>query len=247
MNMPAQVKTGFDLQPRDMSEAMRLATMIANSQLAPKDFKNKPDDTLVAMMMGNELGLNPMQSIQNIAVINGRPSIWGDALLALVQNHPSYGGVNESFDDATMTATCIAWRKNGEKHTQKFSQADATTAGLWGSNRQPWKQYPKRMLAMRARGFALRNVFADALLGLITAEEAQDMPVDNKQPVESIEIVNALISDEQVQNLTNIANEVGANMDKFCEYFKIGKIEGLLADRYDQALAMLEAKRKKHD
>jgi uncharacterized iron-regulated membrane protein len=32
------------------------------------------------------------------------------------------------------------------------------------------------MLTLRARGFALRNTFADALRGLITAEEAQDYP-----------------------------------------------------------------------
>ncbi len=244
MNMPAQIKTGFDLQPKDMSEAMRLATMIANSQLAPKDFKGKPDDTLVAMMMGNELGLNPMQSIQNIAVINGRPSVWGDALLALVQNHPSYGGVNESFDDATMTAKCVAWRKGGEKHTQTFSQNDAATAGLWGSNRQPWKQYPKRMLAMRARGFALRNVFADALLGLITAEEAYDMPVGDVEPVNTIETVNQLVSDDQIAELNTLAAEVNADMSKFCEYFKIGSVEGLLADKFDMAKRMLEQKRK---
>ena len=246
MNTQLAVKktTGFDLQPKDMSEAMRLATMIANSQLAPKDFKGKPEDTMVAMMMGNELGLNPMQAIQNIAVINGRPSIWGDALLALVQNHPSYGGVTESFDDATMTATCVAWRKGGEKHTQTFSQADAATAGLWGSNRQPWKQYPKRMLAMRARGFALRNVFADALLGLITAEEAQDMPEEVRQPTVDVEVVSNLISDEQATALIALAEDVNANLDKFYQYFQIGAMEGLPISKHEQAIAMLEAKRK---
>ena len=168
--------TGFDLRPTNMNEAMQMATMIAGSQLAPKDFKGKPEDTLVAMMMGNELGLNPMQAIQNIAVINGRPSVWGDALLALVQNHPKFGSIEETFDKTSMTATCIVSRKGGKAHTETFSKEDAEIAGLWGRN--TWKQYPKRMLQMRARGFALRNQFADALLGLITAEEAQDFPVD---------------------------------------------------------------------
>ena len=185
MTTEIQTRNGFDLQVKDMGEAMRLSTMIANSQLAPKDFRGKPEDTLVAMMMGNELGLNPLQSIQNIAVINGRPCVWGDALLALVQNHPSFGGIEETFDDATMTASCTVWRKKGTKHTQTFSKADAELAGLWGRN--TWKQYPKRMLAMRARGFALRNQFADALLGLITAEEAQDIPVTESVTVQNNE------------------------------------------------------------
>lgn len=169
---------GFALQPQNIQEAHQLATMIANSQLAPKDFRNKPEDTLVAMMMGNELGLNPMQSIQNIAVINGRPSIWGDAMIALVQNHPAFSGIKETFDDSTMTATCQVKRKGGEWHTVTFSQADAQQANLW-SKQGPWSQYPKRMLKLRARGYALRDQFADALAGLISAEEAQDMPETN--------------------------------------------------------------------
>ena len=49
-------------------------------------------------------------------------------------------------------------------------------AGLWAKS-GPWTQYPKRMMQMRARGFALRDKFADALGGLITVEEAQDYQV----------------------------------------------------------------------
>lgn len=167
---------GFDLQPRDMDQAMRLADMLANSGMVPKQYVSNPQGTLVAMMMGNEIGLNPLQSLQNIAVINGKPSIYADALLALVQNHPKFGGHEESFDETTMTATCTVWRKGDEKkHTVTFSQADAVQAGLW-DKAGPWKQYPKRMLMWRARGFALRDKFADALGGLITVEEARDIP-----------------------------------------------------------------------
>lgn len=169
---------GFALQPQDMNQAFQMADMLSGSQMVPRSYQNKPQDTLVAMMMGAELGLNPIQSLQNIAVVNGRPSIYGDALLALVQNHPAFGGHEESFDEATMTAYCTVWRKNDqEKHTVSFSREDAQTAGLW-DKAGPWKQYPKRMLMWRARGYALRDKFADALGGLITVEEARDMPVE---------------------------------------------------------------------
>ena len=53
--------------------------------------------------------------------------------------------------------------------------ADANRAGLLNRS-GPWKSYPDRMLKMRARGFALRDVFADALGGMISAEEANDYP-----------------------------------------------------------------------
>ena len=179
MNQIVKHGSGFALEPRSIGEAMEMAAMLSKSGMVPACYKGKAEDTLVAMMMGRELGLNPIQSLQNIAVINGRPSIYGDALVALVQNHPSFGGLSESFDDATMTASCTVWRKGGKQHTQHFSKKDAETAKLWGKT-GPWTQYPKRMLQMRARGFAVRSQFADALAGLITREEAEDMPQEER-------------------------------------------------------------------
>ncbi|MDX1811612.1 MAG: hypothetical protein R3240_06665 [Gammaproteobacteria bacterium] len=179
---------GFALQPQNLNEAMKLAEMISQSSIVPKDFKGKSGDTLVAMMMGSELGLNPLQALQNIAVINGRPAIWGDAMLALVQNNPNFAGIKETFDESTMTAICIVTRKGGEPHTERFSQKDAETAGLW-SKPGPWKQYPKRMLALRARGYALRNQFADALSGLTTVEEARDINVVDITDTATVESV----------------------------------------------------------
>jgi hypothetical protein len=176
MNAIAKTGAGFALQPQNLTEAMQLADMLSKSGMVPKQYINNPQSTLVAMMMGSELGLNPIQSLQNIAVINGKPSIYADALLALVQNHPKFGGHEESFDEKTMTAACTVWRKGDKNpHTVTFSQADAQQAGLWGKS-GPWQQYPKRMLMWRARGYALRDKFADALGGLITAEEARDIP-----------------------------------------------------------------------
>jgi len=165
------------LTPSNLKEAIEYATIIANSAMVPKPYQNKPGDILVAVQMGAELGLKPIQALQNIAVINGRPSIYGDALLALVQAHPSFEDIKESFDEKTNTAICTVKRKNQSEYTVSFSAEDSKKAGLWGKS-GPWTQYPKRMLQLRARGFALRDKFADALGGLITAEEARDYPSD---------------------------------------------------------------------
>ena len=69
-------------------DAFRVAKMVASSPFAPKDFQGKPELCFLAMQHGGEVGLSPMQSLQSIAVINGRPTIWGDAALALVQACP---------------------------------------------------------------------------------------------------------------------------------------------------------------
>ena len=161
-----------------MAEAMQFAKMVSSSEFAPKDFRGKPESCLLAIQHGSEVGLSPMQSLQSIAVINGRPSIWGDAALALVQASPVCEYVREYVegDGDQMTAVCEAKRQGYPKPSvSRFSVADAKKAGLWGKA-GPWTQYPSRMLALRARGFALRNAFADALRGLVTAEEAQDYP-----------------------------------------------------------------------
>ena len=170
-----------------MAEAMQFATMVAKSDFAPKDFKGKPESCLLAIQHGSEVGLSPMQSLQSIACINGRPSVWGDAALALVMGSPVCEYVRERVDgdgDA-MVATCEAKRRGyPDANVTKFSVADAKKAGLWGKS-GPWTQYPRRMLQLRARGFALRDAFPDVLKGLVTAEEAQDYPTPEpaREPV----------------------------------------------------------------
>jgi hypothetical protein len=171
-----QRASGLALQSFD--DAFRFSKMVAASEFAPKDFKNKPESCLLAIQHGSEVGLSPMQSLQSIAVINGRPTIWGDAALALVQACPVCEYVREYMEGEgdSLTAVCEAKRQGyPSPSVSRFSVADAKKAGLWGKT-GPWTQYPSRMLQLRARGFALRNAFADALRGLVTAEEAQDYP-----------------------------------------------------------------------
>lgn len=169
----------FDLTPRSLEEAFRLAEVLASSELVPKDFRDKPANVLVAVQWGHEIGLKPMQALQNIAVINGRPSLWGDAMMALVRSDPRCEYVVESFD-AAGTAVCQVKRRGEQEQARTFSIADAATAGL-AEKGGPWKTNPKRMRQMRARAFALRDVFADVLKGIPMAEEVADLPPETGQ------------------------------------------------------------------
>ena len=176
-------------------DAWRFWQMVAKTDFAPKDFRGKPEACLLAGQHGAELGLSPMQALQCIAVINGRPSIWGDAALALVQSSAVCDFVCEQIDGDgdSMVATCEAKRRGYPKSTVvRFSVADAKKAGLWGKS-GPWTQYPKRMLQLRARGFALRDAFPDVLKGLVTAEEAQDYPQATTPGVRQQEPANATV------------------------------------------------------
>lgn len=171
-----------NLEPRTLDEAMRFSDLLAQSDLVPPHFRGKPGNVLTAIQWGREVGLSPMQALQNIAVINGRPSIWGDAALALVRGSPVCVDVIETIegDGEKAVATCEARRRDAEPVIRRFSVADAKKAGLW-SKQGPWQQYPGRMLQQRARGFALRDAFPDVLRGVITVEEARDIP---REPID---------------------------------------------------------------
>lgn len=228
-----QLTTTKGFAPATMGEAMEFSKMLADSSMVPRAYQGKPQDIMVCVQWGYELGLAPMQALQNIAVINGKPSVYGDAMAALVQASPVCEGIDETFEGVEGTgefaAVCIARRKGRQPVTIKFSVNDAKRAGLW--NKQgPWTQYPKRMLQMRARGFALRDAFPDVLKGLISAEEAADYPDDAKprpikdvtpipanpldmiappaEPIETIEAVIATTVEEYVPDLEQINAEL---------------------------------------
>lgn len=161
------------LVPQNLEEAFRLASAIAASGLAPRGL-DKSEQIMVAIMAGAELGLAPFQSLQSFAVVNGRPTLWGDGLVAVVRAR----GVRikewtEGEGDA-MVAHCEVTRPDtGETIPSAFSVPDAKKAGLWGKA-GPWQQYPKRMLKARARAFALRDGCADMLRGIHIREEVED-------------------------------------------------------------------------
>lgn len=176
MSLPTTINrsTSIAIDINDLGQAMEFAEVLAGTNIVPKQYQNRPGDCLVAMMMGAELGLNAIQSLQHIATVNGRPSIYGDAMLAIVKRHPDFVKIIETFDPETNTARCELHRKDAPVVIQEFGQRHAEQAGLW-KKAGPWSQYPGRMMKFRARGFAIRDQFPDAILGLVTREEAADM------------------------------------------------------------------------
>jgi len=191
-----QLSTNKSFAPTTLSEAISFSEMLASSSMIPKQFQGKPEDVLVCVQWGCEIGLAPLQALQNIAVINGKPSIYGDAAMALVQASNVCEDVEEYFEGEgtpNPIAVCVARRKGRKAVTVKFGIDDAKRAGLWGKQ-GPWSMYPKRMMQMRARGFALRDAFPDVLRGLITSEEAQDfvesqLPAPVAKPANPLDLV----------------------------------------------------------
>lgn len=210
----APVMAGNQLKPLvadSLDSAWRMAHAFATSGMLPKDYYGRPADVnqyqlteaqvnrgaagaLVAMQVGAEVGLLPMQAINSIAVINGRPTMWGDSLLALVRASGFEESTREWLEgeplvkDESGTSVvnphCIAWcettRKGHPPTVRGFSVADAQRANLWMKASSPWVTQPKRMLQMRARSFALRDTYPDVLRGLYSREEIMDGAIEGQ-------------------------------------------------------------------
>ena len=199
---------GFQVSVKSFDEAFRFCQMMSETDLCPDSYKPSTflnricgqdqkarlnpenikkakemsvNNIFIACSYGGTLGLNPFQSLQGIAMVNGKPSVYGDTLLGLVR--PLCEDFQEWFDDQTGTAYCVILRRGTQHPVQrKFSYQDAQRAGLT-SKKGPWTQYPERMLTMRARGFAIRDAFPDVLSGIISREEAEDYPTQQEVSV----------------------------------------------------------------
>lgn len=177
-SIPFDAKTG--IQIRNLGNATAIAELLVRGGYAPKGAS--VEYAAVAIIQGALLGLNPIQALQNIAVVNGRPTLFGDGLAAIVKSSPVYGGEKIEWlgkgageEDAGCRVTVWRLLPNGEKQetVEWFTVSDAKRAGLW-DKLGPWKQYPRRMLRARATAWAYREAFPDVLQGVRIYEEERD-------------------------------------------------------------------------
>lgn len=162
------------------AEIMRMAQALAGAGMMPPGV-HTAQQAFWVLLAGYEAGLSVTQTIKNVMLVNGRPSMWGDAVRAKILQSGLLVYINEVVDQPgteKAEAVCVLHRKAPEGRPplvieRRFGVADAKAAGLWGKA-GPWKQYPMRMLQNRAWAFAARDGFSDVLGGLDIAEELSD-------------------------------------------------------------------------
>lgn len=186
------VSVGFHIT--NLQDLRDFSKMLASSGMVPKDYVGRPDAIVAGILFGKELGLSPLQSLQNVANINGRPAVWGDGALGLVQATNLLEVFEEWYElddqvigaaaaeegmaqNKNVVAKCKIKRRDRPERIHEFSWNMAKMAGLTGKE-TPWKYYKSRMLKMRPRGYALRDDFADVLKGLRLAEEMMGETID---------------------------------------------------------------------
>ncbi|MEG4416923.1 hypothetical protein Q5692_40050, partial [Microcoleus sp. C2C3] len=191
--------------PQTFEETLRVARAVVASGLAPAALIGKltGDEAAaavaVAIMSGAELGLKPMVSLRSFTVINGKPALYGDGLINVVRMSGKVAYLRTGCEevDGKLVGFCEAKRSDtGEDKRVEFSQDDAVRARLWDDratvkkqvwenggkvwkegqpNDAPWYRFPKRMLAWRAAGYCLRELFGDVLGGIRDEFEAREI------------------------------------------------------------------------
>ena len=163
-----------------LSDVERLArTAVASGLVSVR----RPEEAVVILLTGRELGLMPMQSLRGIHVVNGKPVLSADLLVAIVRR----SGLCDSWQTVESTpARCeIVTRRRGESEPARkvWTDGDAKRAGLLGKG-GPWVQYPAQMLRHRCAADLVREVYPDVVLGLYSAEEMEDaVRVEQPAPV----------------------------------------------------------------
>lgn len=226
------VPAGKDhVAPTNAEEAYELARML--STVAGSSFSGDISKIATAILAGQEAGLKPVYSVQNIAIINGRPCMWGNAIDALILGSGKLEDqkvqrIGTSFDiDKTPInqwpedfGVSVTMKRHGQEtpFVGKFTVGDAKRASLWmNTKKTPWINHPLDMLERRAYSRAATKGFADVLAGIHVREEVEDHYVETPKVVAS-----ALLSDDPVTEVPEeiedaeveeIASEVEAELN----------------------------------
>lgn len=168
-----------------MGAAKQLADALCASELVPAIYRGKPGNGAAAILYGAELGLNPIQSLQQIFVVHGTPAIYARTAVALVKRHGyQVRTVEESDDSVTVSATDP---HTGHVEVSTWDIARATRAGF--TTNKKYQSEPRAMLWAKASMEVCRRIAPDVLLGIAFSRE--ELEIDAPQQVSSQRVPEA--------------------------------------------------------
>ncbi len=171
LKAPPTVSLSLSLVPRSIEDLERLSVIVFKA--GPPPGHGCHQSVAMAIAFGLEIGLLPIQAVASVSVVNGKPSLYGDAALGLLQASPFCSELEHGLDGEGDDR--VGWMRTQRKGEDKaretrFSVADAVTAQLW-SKKGPWQTYPNRMLVWKAVSFHMKDWWADVLRGLSIHED----------------------------------------------------------------------------
>jgi hypothetical protein len=168
--------SAFSLQ--SFEHAQRVAKMLSASDLIPQVYKNNIQNTMIALEMANRIGASPLMVMQNLNVIQGKPS-WGSSfIIAAINKCGDFSKLNFALSGSGDDLSCFAYAK--ELATDKEIKGPTVTIAMaiaegWVSKAgSKWKTMPELMIQYRAAAFFGRLHKPELLMGMQSSEELSD-------------------------------------------------------------------------
>jgi hypothetical protein len=198
---------------RDYNDAYKFAQAACKSNIVPAHYRSHPEDAVMAVMYGAEIGMPPMTSLQKIIMVKGQVTLSSEAILALVLKSGLLKELEQTYEGEEGTDNYRAVVKIVRKDmnisvVRSFSLGAAKRAGLYREG-SPWKAYPERMLLHRARTFAIRDIFADILGGVqYASEELAEEAINEALVISSSPLDSATDKNEKSSEVSTVSNSI---------------------------------------
>lgn len=187
-------------------QGQRVAKMLASTTMVPKDYQGNVANCLVALEMANRIGTSPLMVMQNLHIIHGRPSWSATYLIACINTSGKFSPLRFKITGEGDDRQCVAASKDlasGEiLEGPAVTIAMAKKEGWYNKTGSKWQTMPDLMLRYRAAAFFSRLYAPEMAMGLLTADEVQDIEYTEisstrpKQASVTITQLNATIEPE---------------------------------------------------
>ena len=179
---------------QEFSDNWRMATQLAKSTIIPSTYQNKPENVIVAIGMAQKLGLDPFTIMQNLNIIKGKTSWSGSFCRTLIEKSNKYTNLQLIFVGQKGTDTYGCYMQGVNKETGETIKGPEVNMKMakaenWTSNTK-WINMPELMLSYRATSFFARVYVPEALNGVQTTEEIED--IFNNNPSQKREMKDVL-------------------------------------------------------
>lgn len=175
-----ELSAGVFATIENFKEIFDIGKMFASSSLVPQAYQGKPMDCTIAVDMANRMGVSPMMVMQNLYVVQGKPSWSGQACTSLIQASNKFKNVKHVYTGERNTDTWGCYVEalriedgeviRGTEVTIKMAKDEE----WYGKKGSKWKTMPEQMLAYRASAFFARVHIPNALMGVSVEGEAED-------------------------------------------------------------------------
>ena len=184
VNMVANLADGIYSSSDTFNLAYQMAKGLSQSTLVPQTFQNNPANCLIALEQSNRLNISPMAVMQNLYIVQGKPSFSSSFIIGLINASGKYD-MELQFDEEEKDGkpyACTCWTElNGRKVTGiKITMDMAEKEGWLKKNGSKWQTMPQVMLRYRAASFFARMNCPELSIGLYSKEELDDFTPTKK-------------------------------------------------------------------